>query len=402
MAILKYLLPALAASHIAFAAKSDNCDGTDTPITIQNQGDASALASCETIEGDVEISEHVTGGIALDGVKEITGSLTAIGAANMSSLTANDLQTIGKSFELSGLITLTTLGFGSLSEVGEINWAALPNLQALSFGTGVSKAGSVSITNTGLTSLDGISLDTVGNLDVTANPSLSEVNVNGIRNCTGLLNFAANNEKLKISLPNLETGRNMTFRNTSSVSIPSLKSLTGQLGLFGNTFEDFAAPNLTTVGDLVFDSNENLKNISLPQLVTVNGGFQIAKNDELKEIDGIPKLQTITGALDFSGVFDTVDVPSLEQVKGGFNMQSKGEFSCDPYQKLYQDGVIKGTYKCKPNLPNPTTKDGSSGTTDSTSSAAATTSTGAAVQNLANVPVMGLAAVLGGLLQLAM
>lgn len=223
----------------------------------------------------------------------------------MSSLTANDLETIGKSFELNGLITLTTLGFGSLTEVGEIKWAALPNLQALSFAKGVSKAGSVSITNTGLTSLNGIALDTVGNLDVTANPALSEVNVNDIKNCTGLLNFAANNEKLKISLPNLETGRNMTFRNTSSVSVPSLKSLTGQLGLFGNTFEDFAAPNLTKVGDLVFDNNENLKNISLPQLQTVNGGFQIAKNDKLKEIDGIPKLETITGALDFSGVFDT-------------------------------------------------------------------------------------------------
>lgn len=95
-----------------------------------------------------------------------------------------------------------------------------------------------------------------------------------------------------------------------------------------------------------------------------------------------------------------VDLPSLKQVKGGFNMQSKGEFSCDPYEKLHQDGVIKGTYKCKPNLPNPTTKDGSSGTTDGSSAAAS--STGAAVQNLANVPVMGLAAVLGGLLQLAM
>lgn len=222
----------------------------------------------------------------------------------MSSLSAPDLESIGKTFKLNGLITLTTLSFGSLTEVGAIDWAALPNLQALSFAKGVSKAGSVSITNTGLTSLNGISLDTVGDFDITANPALSEVNVNDITNCTGLLNFAANSEKLKVSLPNLQSGRNMTFRNTSSVSIPSLKSLTGQLGLFGNYFEDFAAPNLTTVGDLVFDNNDALTNISLPVLKTVNGGFQISKNEKLKEITGIPKLETVTGALDFSGNFD--------------------------------------------------------------------------------------------------
>lgn len=197
MAILKYLLPALAASRLAFA-DSNKCDGTKNPITIQNQGDAGALSSCETVKGDIEIAEHTTGGISLDGVREITGSLTAIGAANLSSLSAPDLESIGKTFKLNGLITLTTLSFGSLTEVGAIDWAALPNLQALSFAKGVSKAGSVSITNTGLTSLNGISLDTVGDFDITANPALSEVNVNDITNCTGLLNFAANSEKLKV------------------------------------------------------------------------------------------------------------------------------------------------------------------------------------------------------------
>lgn len=397
MAILKYLLPALAASRLAFA-DSNKCDGTKNPITIQNQGDAGALSSCETVKGDIEIAEHTTGGISLDGVREITGSLTAIGAANLSSLSAPDLESIGKTFKLNGLITLTTLSFGSLTEVGAIDWAALPNLQALSFAKGVSKAGSVSITNTGLTSLNGISLDTVGDFDITANPALSEVNVNDITNCTGLLNFAANSEKLKVSLPNLQSGRNMTFRNTSSVSIPSLKSLTGQLGLFGNYFEDFAAPNLTTVGDLVFDNNDALTNISLPVLKTVNGGFQISKNEKLKEITGIPKLETVTGALDFSGNFDKVDLPSLKQVKGGFNMQSKGTFDCSDFKSLRENDVIKGTFTCESNVPNPTTKDGASGTSSDSSS----TSTGAAVQNLANVPAMGLAAILGALLQLAM
>jgi hypothetical protein len=80
--------------------------------------------------------------------------------------------------------------------------------------------------------------------------------------------------------------------------------LTGQLGFFSNSFSSFAAPNLTKTGDVVFDSNPNLANISLPQLQKVNGGFQISSNDKLTVIDGFPNLQSIVGALDFSGAFN--------------------------------------------------------------------------------------------------
>jgi hypothetical protein len=177
-------------------------------------------------------------------------------------------------------------------------------LQALSFSQGVSQADSVSITNTGLTTLQGIELETVGDFDLTANRFLAEVNVNNIKNCTGLLNFAANSPKLDVQFPNLVAGMNMTFRNTSSVALPSLQNLTGQLGFFGNGFSTFSAPNLTKTGDLVFDYNSALTNISLPKLQTVTGGFQISSNPKLIDINGVPQLQTIRGALDFSGAFN--------------------------------------------------------------------------------------------------
>lgn len=282
---------------------ADNCDGSSKPITIQNQGDADALSNCETIQGDIEIDKNTSGSITLNGIQQITGSLTADGAANISSLAAPQLASIGKTFKLNGIILLTTLNFDELTEVGQIDWAALPNLQALSFAKGVTKAGSVSITNTGLTSLKGIELDTVGDFDLTANTALSEVNVNNIKNCTGLLNFAANSNKLDVSFPNLVSAVNITFRNTSSVSVPSLQNLTGQLGLFGNSFSDFAAPNLTKTGDLVFDNNEKLSNVSLPKLTTVNGGFQMSSNKDLTSLT-VPELKTIVGALDFSGSFE--------------------------------------------------------------------------------------------------
>jgi hypothetical protein len=226
------------------------------------------------------------------------------GASNLTSLSAPSLNSIGQAMIFSGLITLTTASFPILTSVGSIQWDALPNLQSLNFDQGISKADSVTITNTGLTSLNGISLGTVGNFDITANTALTQVNVGNITNCTGLLNFAGNSLKLQIQFPNLVSGQNMTFRNTSGVSVPSLQSLSGQLGFFSNGFSNFAAPNLTKTGDVVFDSNSNLVNISLPRLSKVNGGFQISNNDKLTVIDGFPQLQSIVGALDFSGEFN--------------------------------------------------------------------------------------------------
>lgn len=132
---------------------------------------------------------------------------------------------------------------------------------------------------------------------------MKSVNVNNLTNATGLINFAGNMDSLEIELPNLLSGTNMTFRNVSSVSVPSLANLTGQMGFWGDSFESFSAPNLTDTGDLVFNGNSKLNNLSMPEIQNVNGGFQITRNDKLSSIS-FPKLEEVTGAIDFSGSFD--------------------------------------------------------------------------------------------------
>lgn len=221
----------------------------------------------------------------------------------MTGLSASSLNSIGDTFKLTGLTTLTTLSFAALTKVGSIEFTALPQLQSLDFTKGVTEAGSVVITNTGLSSLNGISLETVGGFDITENTNLKTVNVNNLKNATALINFAGNMDGLEIEFPNLGTGQNMTFRNVSSVSVPSLEKLKGQLGFWGNKFQSFSAPNLTETSDLIFNDNSKLSNISMPVLKTVNGGFQIARSDKLNVID-FPKLETVTGAIDFSGEFN--------------------------------------------------------------------------------------------------
>ncbi|OJJ87095.1 GPI-anchored protein Ecm33 [Aspergillus glaucus CBS 516.65] len=400
MAFLKYALPVLAASQLALGS---SC-GEGKTIKISSQSDIDGYSSCKTLKGDVEISEEVADTLSFNNVEKITGGFSCTGASNLTSLTAPNLGEIGDIFKLDGLTGLYTLNFGALSSVGSIKFTALPQLQKLEFATGVSEAGNVAITNTGLSSLDGISLNKVGDFDITENTNLKTVNVNNLTEATGLINFAGNMDSLEIELPNLASGTNMTFRNVSSVSVPSLHNLTGQMGFWGDSFKTFSAPNLTETGDLAFNNNAKLSNLSMPQLETVNGGFQIMRNDKLANIS-FPSLETITGAIDFSGAFDSVDIPELSNVKGGFNMQSTGDFDCDGFDKKHKDKVIRGSYTCSAKKSNPKSKNGQSGTSSGTSSAASGTSTsseGAAPANIANVPAMGMAAIFGALLQLAM
>ncbi|KAJ5907869.1 hypothetical protein N7495_000551 [Penicillium taxi] len=392
MSFTKYILPALAATQLAFAKSDDTCS-TDT--TISSQSDADAIASCSVFDGDLTIKKDFSGVLSLAGIEKITGALSCTGGTNVTSITAANLGSIGKAFTLSSLTQLSTLSFANLSSVGSISWEALPELLSLDFSTGVTEAGDVSIVNTGLTSLGGISLKTVGLFDIENNRGLKTVNINNLMNATDLINFSGNYDQLEIDLPNLGTGTNLTLRNISSVSVPSLEKLTGQLGFWGTDFKSFSAPNLTATGDIVFMDNAKLTNISLPVLKTINGGFSISRNDKLDTIS-TPKLETVTGAIDFTGTFNTVDLGSLERVAGGFNLQStEGKFECSTFKTLQSEGVIKGTYSCKATTNNPTTSSGKSGTSSSTTSsstAAASTSTGAASINGVAVPVAGVAA----------
>ncbi|KGO68457.1 Leucine rich repeat 5 [Penicillium italicum] len=396
---LKYILPALAASQAVFAA---SCNDT----TILTQSDADGINTCTTIKGDIIIDKSYSGDLALNGIEKITGGLICNGGQNVTSITAGLLTSIGKAFDLEGLTTLTLLDFAQLDSVGSINWEALPKLQSLSFAKGVTQAGDVSIANTGLTDLNGISLKTVGTFSIQNNRDLKSININNLMNATDLISFSGNYDTLSVDLPNLGTGTNMTFQNISSVSLPSLEKLTGQLGFWGTKFETFSAPNLTQTGDLIFKDNSQLSNISMPVLKTVSGGFTIARDDKLSTIS-LPTLQRVNGAIDFSGTFNKLALGALKDVEGSFNMQStRGNFSCDDLHKLKSDDVIKGSFKCDATNNNPTTANGGSGTSGSsssstsTSSSSAKTSSGAAFMSGANVPVVGLAAIFGALAQL--
>ncbi len=286
---------------MAMIAQS-SCSNAAT-TTLQSAGDASALAACSTFSGSIAIATGATDQMALDGIRTITGSLTADNATQLTGLSGSSLEIIADSFSLSSLTVLTTLNFPRLVEVGTMDWTALPALQGLSFTTGVQQAGSVSIQNTQLNTLDGINLQKVDQMTIANNPYLNVINMQ-LGNITQSLIIEANGRNVSATFPNLEWAYNMTFRNVSQISIPSLASINGSMGFYNNFFSSISGPNLTTVGgSLSFVSNEAMTNLSFPELTTVGGGLQVANNTALQSVDGFGALKTVGGALDFNGNF---------------------------------------------------------------------------------------------------
>jgi hypothetical protein len=382
---MKIALPALALAGSAYA----ECTVSAT-TTIQNAGDATALASCSTFSGSIAIATGTTDDIALNGIKELRGNLNAANNANMRRLSADSLQKVDGSLTLDGLTRLYAVEMPKLKTVETIKFNALPNLQSLGFTSEVTEADNVNIQNTALRSLKGINIEKADTIFIANNGYINEISMQ-LGNVSDSLTFADNNEKLTVTLPNLIWATNLTFRFIASLEVPSLETLNGSLGLYNNGFDSFAAPNLTSIGEaLAIVANEQVSNISFPLLTKITDNLQIANNTNLSTIDGFPKLEKIGGAFDISGNMSDVETPSLDSVKGAFNLQSTGNVTeaCAFYKPLKDKKLIEGKYYCEGKLVNP----GQQGSKPTSQSNDDSSKTGAATSLSAVNGALGLAA----------
>jgi hypothetical protein len=224
------------------------------------------------------------------------------GTTNITSFNAPDLTIIGKNLELFSCILLTDLNMTELTLVGDMNFESLPNLQYLSFDSGVRAAGGISITNTGLNNLDGLEITSASNgIKITVNPDLINVSFNSLTNTSSLFTIQANSPHLAVNLPNLVAVQNLTVMNATSLSIPSLYHLTGQLLISGSSIDNFSTGPLQTGTDIVFVDNALLSNISMPDLTTLSGDLIITGNGVLEEITGFSSLANVQGNIDVTG-----------------------------------------------------------------------------------------------------
>lgn len=108
----------------------------------------------------------------------------------------------------------------------------------------------------------------------------------------------------------------------------------------------------------------------------------------------------ILGYDESANVSYSVDLGSLEEVDGGFNLQSSdSKFSCENFDNLRDTPTIRGTYKCKAATDHPTNSNGNSGTSTSHSNVSGTDTSNTASSSAA-VPATGLAALFFALVRL--
>jgi hypothetical protein len=284
----------------ANAAITAQCSISGT-TTLQNSGDATAMPSCATFSGSIAIATGTTDDIAISNIGEIDGNFIASNNPKIARIGAPDLQVLKGTLTLDTLQRLSNVDFPKLKNVTGIAWNALPNLQQIGFTASVEQASNVRVENTGLRSLKGINIQQVKDLFLANNGYISDVSMQ-LNTVTGNLTLADNNKAVNVSLPNLQSAKNLEFRFCGSVSVPSLALVNGSLSLNNNGFDTFTAPNLTSIGAaLAIVANDQLNNLTFPLLKKIGANMQIANNSALETVDGFPQLESIKGAFDISG-----------------------------------------------------------------------------------------------------
>jgi hypothetical protein len=285
--------------------------------TITNPAGVTALAACETFSGNVVVqtgSPDANGLVDLSSVKEIDGDFVYQGDDGVKTIRFTALQKVSGALTFNNLTLLSTLDLSSLSVVEDITWSGLSSLGALGLSaTGLESVGSASVTDTQINDLGGLGNTTkLDGIEISNNNLLSSIQL-AFETCSGDIELGVNdlaNGGVIVSFPNLiSAGADLNIRNSTSVSLPSLKTVSGNLGFYGNYFTNLVVPNITSTKGLYINDNSKIQNISFPSLASINGsevgtsGCQIANNTRLSSISGFPILASVDGGLDFRGNF---------------------------------------------------------------------------------------------------
>ena len=149
---------------LAQTSGNSTCSNT-SGFEIQSQSDLDALGSCSTVTGNILIQSVSFDPVTIpSGIQKITGDLRIGQTKGIVTVQATGLQSIGGTFELLNLTALTTVNAPSLTSVGGINFVILPLFATMTLG--ISQAGNVQISDTQLAALNGLSLSSVGDFDI--------------------------------------------------------------------------------------------------------------------------------------------------------------------------------------------------------------------------------------------
>lgn len=269
--------------------------------TIENSGDATAIASCSTYSGSIAVATGMADDISFGQLKEIDGDLTIETNNNVKRIDGNGLEKISGELSIKDTTQLAALSFPKLDEVKKLTFIGLASLRSLAFDKGITTVEDLWIQNTELQNLAGINLKKAKSVVITANKAITNITM-GLTNLTGPVDISNNNAKVEVSFPNLESATNMSFRAVGNLSLPALKTVTpGSFGIFNSDLKSFYALNFTETKDaFTIFNNTQLEDMSLGSLEKVGSSFRVESNTKLGEIK-MPELESVGAALDISG-----------------------------------------------------------------------------------------------------
>jgi len=121
---------------------------------------------------------------------------------------------------------------------------------------------------------------------------------------------------------------------------------------------------------LVISDYQTLTSLSFPNLTTIGSNFVLHGNPSVSNVNGFNSLNAVSGNVDITGNFATLDFPSLAVVNGSFNVQSTASnFTCPDFSHV----AIKGSFMCAGGVSNPQALTVDNSTTSSSSLANLTT-----------------------------
>ncbi|CAG8698628.1 4474_t:CDS:2, partial [Cetraspora pellucida] len=322
-------------------------------IQVRAISEIEQVKSCKTFSGTILISSLPISDLVIPGIQTFEGTIDINSNENIRRISFPNLVSATR-IGISNQSILTTLEFPSLQKVDTLTIKKLPSLTDLSFSTRLNETNNLEITETGARGVFSLNTKKMTSLRIENNQQLEILQVPNMRNIDTI--YLTGNGKLDFTAPYLENVNDLTVKNVRSLNLPALSTISNNLVISENKFPSFTLQNLHSVtGTLTIDSNWYLKSANFPVLQTVGPSLVISNNPSLEKINGFPKLEQIGGSVDVTGSFLDFQVPKLNEIQGGINVQTKSNrFNCEGIDKLNNEGIVKGdTVICLSGIRNP-------------------------------------------------
>ncbi|KAM9908618.1 hypothetical protein OXX79_000263 [Metschnikowia pulcherrima] len=323
----------------AIAKGTSQNNGTEDPpkscifekVVISNTADASAIGHCETVRGNVEVTDFVDSILRLDHLAKIEGSLIITNSATLMRVDAYSLRVVTETFKMERLQSLGLIETPNLTSVKTIDWKVLPLLSQAALGN-LKDVQSITISDTSLVSISGFAGTDLENLDINNNRFMEQISFDAEK-VTNTLHVTGNANNLQVKLAELKEARNISMSNIRDLNMTKLRKVEGSMSVVENSFIEVSFPSLSEIGgSFRLADNRAATQATFDAVLDIGGGVSIEDNTVLHKISFLSNLRSIGGALELVGDINETEWKSLKMVKGSISLRSTDQnFDCNKW-----------------------------------------------------------------------